>query len=493
MYLGIDLGTSAVKTILMDGDQRIVGEATSRPIAVQRPYRGWSEQQPEDWWTAVCETIDGLAAMHPGETAVVAGIGLSGQMYGATLLDASDRPIRPAILWNDTRSGAECRSLEEREPAFRSIAGRRATPGVTAPKLDWVRRHEPEAFARIATVLLPKDYVRLRLTGEKASDMADSSGTLWMDVARREWSDRLLAATELGVRQMPRLVEGTEPTGTLLPALAARWGMSHRPVVAGGGSDNACGACGSGVVAPGSGTLSLGTSGVLFVATEQARPSPEHAIETLCHAVPGVWHQMSVILSATACLNWLAGLLKRPAYELVRELGDIPCTATNLLFLPFLDGCWSPQDDADIRGAFVGLEHGTDDAAMTRAVMQGVAFAMADAAEGFRENGALFDGLVAIGGGSRSALWLSMMANALDVTIAVPAACELGAAFGAARLGLIAATGAALGTAMTSPSIIREIAPDRAFAEDYRVAHGRWRRLYQPVREASTALRHAMH
>lgn len=489
MYLGIDIGTSAVKTVLLDGDQRLVAEATSNTMGVQRPRRGWSEQDPEQWWIAVCETMDALSSTHPSEVGAVRGIGLSGQMYGATLLDASDKPLRPAILWNDTRATAECRQLEEREPALRRIALRRATPGVTAPKLAWVRRHEPELFKRIDTVLLPKDYVRLRLTGVKASDKADSSGTLWMDVARRAWSERLLAATDLTISHMPSLFEGTEPTGSLLPALAARWGMVCSPVVAGGGGDNACGACGSGITTPGSGTISLGTSGVLFVATNEARPSPDHAIETLCHAVPGVWHQMSVILSATACLNWLGRLLKRPSHDLVHELGTTPQTASNLLFLPFLDGCWSPQDDADVRGAFIGLDHDTDDRAMTRAVMQGVAFAMADAGLGFRENGACFDRLLALGGGSRSVTWLSMMANAMDVTIAIPEACELGAAFGAARLGLIAATGRRPSDVLTSPTIVREVASELRFRAEYQEALGRWRALYAPVRAASTALR----
>lgn len=489
MYLGIDLGTSGVKAILMDGDQRIVAEASSRPLAVERPHRGWSEQHPHIWWDAVCEALDRLTASHPRELSAVRGIGLSGQMYGATMLDAADQPIRPAILWNDTRSTAECRLMEQREPDLRRIAGRRATPGVTAPKLIWMREHEPDNFARIRTVLLPKDYVRLRLTGEKVSDMADSSGTLWMDVAGRAWSDRLLTATGLDTSQMPRLVEGTEPAGTLLPGLADRWGMVNRPVVAGGGGDNACGACGSGIVEAGDGTVSLGTSGVLFVATGEARPSLDHAIETLCHSVPGVWHQMSVILSATSCLNWLASVLKRPAADLVRDLGEAPRPASGLLFLPFLDGCWSPQDDADIRGAFIGLEHGTDEKALTFAVLQGVAFALNEAANGFRDNGARFDRLLGIGGGSRSPLWMSMVANALGVGIDIPAASELGAAFGAARLGLIAATNTPPSDVLKRPPIARSIEPDPALAESNGEAFEQWRALYAPVRAASAALR----
>lgn len=488
MYVGIDLGTSGVKAVVIDDDQRVVAEKSSRPLEVSRPHRGWSEQDPDTWWDAVAEAMDGLKTDAPAALAAVRGIGLSGQMYGATLLDRADRPLRPAILWNDTRTARECRILEERAPDVVSIAGRRPTPGTTATKLMWLKAAEPDAFDRVETVLLPKDYVRLKLTGDKASDKADSSGTLWMDVAARDWSDRLLAASGMERRQMPALYEGTEATGRLRPALAERWGMAVPPVVAAGGGDNACGACGTGLVRPGDGTVSLGTSGVLFVATDAARPSPDHAIETLCHAVPDVWHHMSVVLSATASLNWLAKLLRRPAADLIRALGPAPRPATALLFLPFLDGCWSPQADADVRGAFVGLSHGTGEEEMTAAVLQGVVFSFLEAADAFRANGLGFDRLLGIGGGSRSDLWLSMVATALGVTVAVPTASELGAAFGAARLGLIAATGAAPLDVLTQPAIAREVAPTAAHAAGYRAAFEAWHALYAPVRAASAAL-----
>jgi xylulokinase len=492
MFLGIDLGTSGVKALLIDDEQRVAGEAYSRPLEVHRLHSGWSEQDPGAWWDAVCEAVDGLGRSNAGALSAVRGIGLSGQMYGATVLGDDDRPLRRAILWNDTRTSAECRELEEREPELRRIAGRRATPGVTATKLAWLRKHEPSVFDRVRTVLLPKDYIRLQLTGEKASDMSDSSGTLWMDVGRRAWSDRLLAATALRSDQMPRLVEGTEPTGTLRASLADRWGMGTKPVVAGGGGDNACGACGSGIIQPGAGTVSLGTSGVLFVVTEKSQESRDYAIETLCHAVPGAWHQMSVILSATSCLNWLAKLLKRRVGELVADLGEDRASATPLLFLPYLDGCWSPQDDAAVRGAFVGLDHGTDDATLTRSVMQGVAFALTDAAISFRENGAAFDQLLGIGGGSRSRVWMSMLADCLGVDVAIAEGSELGAAFGAARLGLIAATGAKHADVLTRPRIVQVIKPDPERAAGFREAFDQWRALYAPVRAASAALSMSM-
>lgn len=486
MYMGIDLGTSGVKALLIDGQQGIVGSATSRPLDVSRPRRGWSEQEPHLWWNAVCETIDQLALSHRSELTAVRGIGLSGQMYGATCLDEHDRPVRPAILWNDTRSATECLEMEVREPGLRQIAGRRATPGVTAPKLAWLYKHEPDNFRKTKAVLLPKDYVRLNLIGDKVSDMADASGTLWLDVSQRDWSDKLLTSTHMDRSYMPRLVEGTEISGTLRKTLAQRWGMQQPPVVAGGGGDNACGACGSGVIQPGAGTVSLGTSGVLFVASHEPRFSKDYDIESLCHSVPGVWHQMSVILSATSCLNWLSVLLKRPAAELAAALGTDPLPASKLLFLPFLDGCWSPQNDGTMQGAFVGLNHSTDDAAMTQAVLQGVAFAMAEAAVGFRANGAEFEQLLALGGGSRSRVWLSMLADSLDAEIAVPAASELGAAYGAARLGLIAATGAKPETVLTRPMIAQRIVPDAERAQGYREIFDRWHDMYQPVRAACT-------
>lgn len=488
MYLGIDMGTSGVKALLIDEAQSLVGESSSRPLSVDRPKRGWSEQNPDLWWDAVCEAVDGLRDRHAGALAAVEGIGLSGQMYGATVLDAADRPLRPAILWNDTRADRECRDLEARDPDLAAIAHRRPTPGVTAPKLAWIRRNEPEVFDKIRTVLLPKDYVRLKLTGEKASDLADASGTYWVDVARRDWSDRLLGATDLGREHMPRLVEGIEASGRLRPELAARWGMDRAPVVAGGGGDNACGACGSGIIKPGVGTVSLGTSGVLFVATEAPRPSLDHAIESLCHSVPGVWHQMAVILSATACLTWLSRLTKRPVGDLVADLGTAPRGPTSLLFVPYLDGCWAPTFDVDVRGAFVGLDHTTDDAALTQAVLQGVAFALAEAAAGFRANGAVFDRLLGIGGGSRSKVWLAMLADCLGTEIAVPEASELGAAFGAARLGLVCATGADPRATLTMPRIVDVITPDPGRAAAYREAFARWSDLVGPVRAASRPL-----
>jgi len=288
--------------------------------------------------------------------------------------------------------------------------------------------------------------------------------------------------------QMPSLYEGTEATGTLRQSLATRWGITGRVTIAAGGGDNACGACGTGVITNGEGTVSLGTSGVLFVAMNQARPSYDYAIETLCHSVPGAWHQMSVILSATSCLNWLAKVLKRNPAELVMELGSVMGAPSQVLFVPFLDGCWSPHSDAEIRAALIGLQHSSDDAVLARAVLQGVAFALRECADAFRATGTSIDRLLAIGGGSRSDLWLAMIATCLGVELRVPAASELGAAFGAARLALIAATGASPAEVLTLPKISRTIEPDQQFEQAYSDTYQDWLHVMPEIRHISASL-----
>ncbi|HKE93582.1 MAG TPA: FGGY family carbohydrate kinase, partial [Povalibacter sp.] len=277
MYLGIDIGTSSVKAVIVDAADVVVEQA-SAPLTVSRPQAGWSEQDPADWWTATNAAVKALPAK---ARSAVRGVGLSGQMHGATLLDAQDRPLRPAILWNDGRSEKQCLALERAEPASRRITGNIAMPGFTAPKLLWVRENEPACFEATRTVLLPKDYVRLLMTGEKASDASDAAGTLWVDVAKRRWSPEMLAATGLKESHMPRLCEGTDATGKLLPEVAAAWGMPQVPV-AGGGGDNAAGAAGIGVIEAGDAFLSLGTSGVLFLVTPSFLPNPDRAVHAFC-------------------------------------------------------------------------------------------------------------------------------------------------------------------------------------------------------------------
>ena len=321
MYLGIDIGTSGVKAVLVSETGAIVATA-ARELALSHPAPLWSEQDPDAWVDAAVGAVDDLAARHPREVAQVRGIGLSGQMHGATLLDEDGRPLRPAILWNDGRSHAECVALERRCPSLHTIAGNLAMPGFTAPKLLWVARHEPQIFERVAKVLLPKAYVRYRLTGEMVEDMSDAAGTLWLDVGLRRWSALLLHADGLDLHHMPRLVEGSEVSAVLAPEFARRWGMAKDVVVAGGAGDNAASAIGLGAIAPGDAFLSLGTSGVVFRVTDRFAPAPASAVHAFCHALPGLWHQMGVMLSAAASLAWLAGVMETPAAALLAPLGE---------------------------------------------------------------------------------------------------------------------------------------------------------------------------
>jgi xylulokinase len=319
MFLGIDLGTSEVKALLLDERHRIVA-TTGERLTLQRPRPLWSEQHPVDWLTATDKALLRLAVEQPAEMAAVSAIGLSGQMHGAVLLDAADEVLRPAILWNDGRSGAACAALEAAVPRLHTITGNLAMPGFTAPKLWWVREHEPEVFDHVRSVLLPKDWLRFKLTGEKVSEMSDASGTLWLDVGRRRWSSEVLAACGLDFEQMPRLVEGSKVSGALNPVLATRWGLTPSIPVAGGGGDNAASAVGIGAVRPGQGFVSLGTSGVIFLASDRFRPNPASAMHAFCHALPDAWHQMSVMLSAASALRWVRELLGLPSEEALLEL-----------------------------------------------------------------------------------------------------------------------------------------------------------------------------
>jgi xylulokinase len=482
MYLGLDLGTSGVKAMLIDGDQKIVGSA-SAALDVSRPHPGWSEQDPADWVRAAEEAINGLKETHAQALAAVRGIGLSGQMHGATLLDANDAVLRPCILWNDTRSFREAAALDN-DPQFRALTGNIVFPGFTAPKLAWVRENEPEIFAKIRWVLLPKDYLRLWLTGEHMSEMSDSAGTSWLDTGKRKWSEKLLAATDLEERQMPTLVEGTDGAGRLRPELAARWGMSSGIVVAGGAGDNAASACGMGTVGEGQAFVSLGTSGVLFAANASYLPNPESAVHAFCHALPDTWHQMGVILSATDALNWHSGITGRGAAELINELGDGLKVPGSVTFLPYLSGERTPHNDAAIRGAFAGLGHESSRVVLTQAVLEGVSFAIRDSLEALRAAGTRLTRVTAIGGGSRSRYWLKSIATALNLPVDLPADGDFGAAFGAARLGLIAATGADPVAVCTAPETAETIAPEASLVAAYEDAYRRYRRLYPAIKGA---------
>lgn len=475
--------------MLVDDSQRVLGTA-SAPLTVSRPHPLWSEQDPEDWWRATLEAVRALRHRHGAAFAAVRGIGLSGQMHGAVLLDAEGRVLRPAILWNDGRSAAECAELEAAVPDLPRLAGNRAMAGFTAPKLLWVRRHEPEIFARTARVLLPKDYLRLRMTGEAVSDMSDAAGTLWLDVASRAWSPVLLAACGLDERAMPRLVEGSDAAAPLLPSVAADWGFAATVTVAGGAGDNAAGAVGVGVIRPGSAFLSLGTSGVLFVCTERFRPNPDRGVHAFCHCLPGLWHQMSVVLSAASCLAWVVGATgAADEAALLAEIaaaGDAPERGAPL-FLPYLSGERTPHNDPHAKGVFFGLGHGTGRAALGRAVLEGVGFACRDGLDALTEAGTSIDRLSVIGGGARSPLWGRMLADILGLPLVYHHDGEVGPAFGAARLGRLAVTGEDPAALCTPPVVDHVIEPAADAAERYGRRLALYRQLYQDLRGAFRA------
>jgi xylulokinase len=456
--VGLDVGTSGVKAIAISRRGEVVASA-ERGYPLSTPHPGWAEQDPEDWWRASEAALAELA-VEP------AAIGLSGQMHGLVVLDERDRVLRPAILWNDQRTGAECAEIEERIGRRRLIelTGNRALAGFTAPKLLWLRRHEPETFARVSSILLPKDYVRLRLTGERAIDAADASGTLLFDVGRRRWSDEVLKALELPREWLPPVSESTE--------------------IAGAG-DQAAGALGAGVDRPGPLSIVLGTSGVVFGALPAYRPEPEARLHVFCHAVPGTWHAMGVMLSAAGSLRWLAEVLGGPGYdELTEAAGAWPPGAEGLLFGPYLAGERTPYADPNARAAFAGLSLRHDRGALARAVLEGVAYGLRDSLELLRSIGAPAEVGRISGGGARSELWRRIVASVLGIPLERTAGAEEGAAFGAALLAGVA-SGAFADAAEAVAGCVRvtdRTEPDPGWASAYEEGYARFRELYPALR-----------
>lgn len=477
MYLGLDLGTSSLKAMVIDENQNLVAVET-HGLDVSRPFDGWSEQDPADW-VAACDSVM-RAISRTVDMRSILGIGLSGHMHGATLLDSSDQVLRPCMLWNDTRSHAEAKALDEQD-MFRKIAGNIVFPGFTAPKVEWVRKNEPEVFTKVAKILLPKDYLRLWLTGEHVSDMSDAAGTAWLDVANRRWSDDLLGACHLGQAHMPRLVEGSAPSGELRSELASAWGMD-RVVVAGGAGDNAASAIGLGVVSSGQSFVSLGTSGVVFAANDAYRPKPESAVHAFCHALPDMWHQMGVILSATDSLNWFARICGKQVDELVGDLGETLHGPSDITFLPYLSGERTPHNDASIRGSFIGLGQSHEQSHLAQAVLEGVAFALADNIDALKSTGTNVERMMAVGGGSRSLYWLRTLSTVLGIPIEVPVGGDFGAAFGAARLGLLATEKSDPKDICTIPRVETVIEPELSLKEDYDQARSKFQAAYPAVK-----------
>ncbi len=476
MYLGLDLGTSSVKAIIMN-EQGDVVASHSIPLTLSRPHPQWSEQDPQAWWQATDEAIKQLSRTQPMEQ--IQAIGLSGQMHGAVLLDAQQNILRPAILWNDGRSVKQCLRLAKQYPQFKEITGNLVMPGFTAPKLQWVAENEAEIFCQIAHVLLPKDFLRWKMSGNFASDMSDAAGTLWLDMQKRDWSDELLAATGLSRCQMPTLFEGNQITGYLLPEIAKKWQMKQVPIIAGGG-DNAAGAIGVGVYQPGQGMLSLGTSGVYFVVSEKFLQNSDNAVHSFCHALPQTWHLMSVILSAASCLDWVCQLTGiSDVGAMFKEIEQHAHSDSSLLFLPYLSGERTPYNNADAKGVFWGLTHQHQRADLCRAVLEGVSFALRQGIEVADKAGQHADNITLIGGGARSEYWRQLLADITGKTLDYRQGGDVGPALGVARLAQLAINPAHLSQIILSqPKLETRHVPNLEKHKAYQDKYNAFKKLY---------------
>lgn len=492
LSIGLDVGTSGVKALLVASDGQIAASATKEyPLLTPKP--GWTEQDPERWWQACCRVLKSLADQAPGP---IEAIGLTGQMHGAVFLDADGQVIRPALLWNDQRTAAECAEIETRvgSKRLRDITGNPALTGFQAPKILWLRNQEPEAYARVRHILLPKDFIRFRLSGALATDASDAAGTLLLDLVERDWSKEILAALDIPKTWLPRVCEGPDITGHITSEGARASGLPEGlPVIAGGG-DNAAAAIGSGVVGEGSGFVSLGTSGVVFVASENPKIDPDGALHAFCHAVPGRYHLMGVILSAGASLRWYRDNLARltvdrhvDAYDAIFErASEVPPGADGLFYLPYLAGERTPHMDPSARGAFAGLTLAHDDRHLARAVIEGISFAIKDSIVLMDRLGVSPDRLYAVGGGARSPIWRAWLASILGVGLQ-RLEVEEGPAMGAALLGAVGAgvhsdVDTAVAATVRPKGELEMPRPDLEAC--YRGVYGCFKRLYPALKSA---------
>jgi xylulokinase len=452
VYLGLDLGTSSVKACVIDDAGAVVATA-SAPLTMSHPFPGASEQTCDEWWAAICSAIRSI----DGQTrARLRAIGLSGQMHGAVLLDAENAPIRPAILWNDGRAEAECADMARLDPEVGLLSGAPPMPGFTAPKLLWLSRFEPQTHARIAHVLLPKDYVGFRLHGRLVTDPSDAAGTGWFDERARCWSTRLCQISATDPSWLPEVRYGSDVAGALMPEVARELGLPDGIPVATGAGDAAAGAVGIGAIHDGDGFISLGTSGQLFVTTNTYRPDPENCLHAYAHCLPDRWFQMAAMLNGARPLAWFADLVGRRLEELLAEAEVAP---PGPLFLPYLSGERTPHGDASIRAGFAFLDESTTQGSLMRSVVEAVAFTFVDAIDVFSAAGTRPDALMAIGGGTRSDFLMQMIADATGCRIVRTRGAEVGPAFGAARLAQLALREVSEDI-LTTPPVDREFHPD---------------------------------
>lgn len=481
MFLGLDIGTSSVKAVVVDEAQRLIASATS-PLPVSRPRELWSEQNPEDWWAAIEHAVHEVRATAGQNWSGIRAIGLSGQMHGAVLLDEECQPLRPAILHNDGRAHREAEDLNNRLPEIGRIAGVPAMPGFVAPKLLWLRKHEPEVLAKARHLLMPKDYVRLRMTGSFATDMCDGSGALLLDSGKRQWSPEIAEACGISINLLPAALEGSAVSGQLKGAVAAAWRLAPGTIVATGAGDAAAGAIGSGAVNPGDAFISIGTATQYFVARDNYSPAPEHLVHTFCHGVPNRWFQMAALLNGAGALAWAAGLLgEADIGKLMAETEAAFTGPSPILFLPYLSGERTPHNNPHAKGVLFGLTPASSREQVIQAVLEGVALSLADAQGYVEATGALPEAIAVNGGGSKSRLWMKILASALNKKVLLAEGAEAGPAFGAARLARLAATGEDPSDVCVKPAIAAEIAPDPALSQAYAERLTKFRSLYKAL------------
>ena len=441
MYIGIDLGTSGVKTILIDYNQDILATAHSA-LTVQSPQDGFNEQDPNSWIKATEICLTELKKQKSKEFSNTTSIGISGHMHGATIIDNQGKVIRPCILWNDTRAFKECEEFENQDFDVRNISGNIAMPGFTAPKINWLIKNESENFKKIFKVLLPKDYLRYYLTGEFFSDMSDASGTLWMDIMNRQWSEQLLEISKLNINHMPKLVEGNQEAGMLSSKLKEKFNFNKNVIVVGGAGDNAASAAGLGVVEENQSFISLGTSGVFFTPTSNFLMNTKDAVHSFCHCLPNKWHLMSVMLSASNCLDWICSLTGKNIADALKNIENYSTNLENIFnapyFLPYLSGERTPHNDPHARGSFHYLKTTTDKSAMQYAVLEGISFGIFDGFNSIQSVNQKFDDIFVVGGGSKSSYWLNLLSSILNRKLSICEQSEFGAALGVARLAMFA-------------------------------------------------------
>ena len=441
MYIGIDLGTSGVKTILIDYNQDILATAHSA-LTVQSPQDGFNEQDPNSWIKATEICLAELKKQKSKEFSNTISIGISGHMHGATIIDDQGKVIRPCILWNDTRAFKECEEFENQDFDVRNISGNIAMPGFTAPKINWLIKNESENFKKIFKVLLPKDYLRYYLTGEFFSDMSDASGTLWMDIMNRQWSEQLLEISKLNINHMPELVEGNQEAGMLSSKLKEKFNFNKNVIVVGGAGDNAASAAGLGVVEENQSFISLGTSGVFFTPTSNFLMNTKDAVHSFCHCLPNKWHLMSVMLSASNCLDWICSLTGNNIADALKNIENYSSNLENIFnapyFLPYLSGERTPHNDPHARGSFHYLKTTTDKSAMQYAVLEGISFGIFDGFNSIQSVNQKFDDIFVVGGGSKSSYWLNLLSSILNRKLSICEQSEFGAALGVARLAMFA-------------------------------------------------------